>query len=378
MRAPIVCLSTQTYPPEHGGVAVAASRLARTLADAGYVVHVVTTAPNEGPSATVHTHEGGIEVHRLCHPAPQSADALFALRQLITRLDDKLRFDLFHGFFLFSAYPCLGPASRPGQSRPLIASARGSDVAVLLDQPPVRALLLPVLRRATWITSVNQELLDRIAEEFDIRDRSSVIHNGVEEPSVATPRWSLDAGNRGVVGIAGQFRKVKDIPLLVRAYARVPAALRRRLVLAGYFTDAEEAAWSTHLIQEMELTNQVEETGAFDHAEVHAILRRMHVYVQCSGHEGLPNALLEAASLGVPLVATAVGGMKEVLTDGESALLVPHGDPVALGNAITRVLGDDGLAARLSAGAAALTRTLSPATERQAWLALYARVVGTA
>ena len=54
--------------------------------------------------------------------------------------------------------------------------------------------------------------------------------------------------------------------------------------------------------------------------------------------EGLPNALLEAAGAGVPLVATAVGGMREVLPTASPGLLVPHGDPRAMSEAVTRVL----------------------------------------
>jgi glycosyltransferase involved in cell wall biosynthesis len=176
----------------------------------------------------------------------------------------------------------------------------------------------------------------------------------------------------------GQFRKVKDIPLLIRAYQRVPAALRRRLLLAGYFSaaDASEEEWSRCLIEEFGIGDQVTVTGRFDHAAVFDHLRALHVYVQASAYEGLPNAVLEAASLGVPLVTTAVGGMAEILEDGVSALLAPHGDPASLGAAIAHVLADDALAQRLSQGALAVAASLSVARERAEWLALYARLLG--
>lgn len=66
--------------------------------------------------------------------------------------------------------------------------------------------------------------------------------------------------------------------------------------------------------------------------------------------------------------------MKEILTDGVTGLLVPHGDVAAMSAAITRVLSDDTLAARLSAGAMRLAGELSEARERDAWTALYARL----
>jgi glycosyltransferase involved in cell wall biosynthesis len=76
------------------------------------------------------------------------------------------------------------------------------------------------------------------------------------------------------------------------------------------------------------------------------------VFVLASQWEGLPVALMEACALGLPVVATAVGGIPEVLTDGGDARLVPAGDPVALANAIEAVACDAPLRARLAAAAA--------------------------
>jgi glycosyltransferase involved in cell wall biosynthesis len=373
-EAPRICLSTVTYPPGAGGVAVAAERLARLLATAGYEVHVLTLLAHPGARGEVApAHDGGVWVHRVLHEEPFGPHGLFALRQFLQQLDDEVGFSLFHGFFLTAAYPCLAVARR-GQ-RPLIASIRGSDVMTLLELPATRALILPVLRGATWITSVNHECLVRVAGQVPVGGRSSVIRSGVERPGAMTPPWSPGAGNRGVVGTVGELRKVKDIPLLIRAYATLPVGLRRGLLLAGFFSDDDEEAWSTTLIEELGIARETTLTGRFPNAEVSLHLGRMHVYVQSSASEGLPNALLEAALRGVPIVATAVGGMKEVLVDGRSALLVPHGDRDALGRAIGRVLGDDVLARRLSAGGRELATLLSPERERDDWLALYRRLL---
>ena len=374
--APAVCLCTPEYPPRPGGVAEAAARLAGMLRDGGYAVHVLTPERRAGAAgAVVTTSLDGIRVHRFEHDDPDGREGQFALRRALQQIDDAERFALLHGFYLTAAYPCIVFASRAGRALPVIASIRGSDVATLLELPPARAVLLPVLRKATWITSVNEAYLSRVAEEVDIEGRASVIRNSAPR---AERRWSLDASNRGAVGTVGEFRKVKDVPLLVRAFAAVPAARRTRLVLAGFFSDDEERDWTDTLIGELGVRGQVEVTGPFARGGADAHLRRMHVYVQASAYEGLPNALLEAAALGVPIVATAVGGMREVLADGDSALLVPHGDPPALAAAIDRVLASDALAARLSDGARRLAAALTPDRERQAWLALYAARLGAA
>ncbi len=67
-----------------------------------------------------------------------------------------------------------------------------------------------------------------------------------------------------------------------------------------------------------------------------------------SRSEGIPNVALEAMALGVPVVATSVGGVPEVVINNESGLLVPSDSPVELGNAVSRILADPGLAKRLA------------------------------
>lgn len=372
-----ICLSAQIYPPEVGGVATAAQRLAGNLVAAGYEVHVVTPCQVRKLAAIEvrSVEEEGVHVHRVCHDHAGPQEVAFALRALVRQLDDQSAFDLFHGFFLTAVYPCVSAVEASGKPRPIIASIRGNDALSLKDHPLTRAAILAGLRKASWITSVNQAYIDRVMADVDIAGRCSVIRNSVKPVPEMAEMWRLDDRNRGVVGLVGQLRKVKDIPLLVRAYAGIPAELRRKLVLAGYFVDSAEEEWTTTLIREFALQPEVELTGEFPQREVFDHLRSMHVYVQSSAFEGLPNALLEAACLGLPLVATSVGGMEEVLSDGENALLVPHGDPAALADAITRILSDDALAERLSQGARRLVAALSPERELADWLALYARML---
>lgn len=370
-----ICLSTQEYPPRVGGVGVAAQRLVRSLVVAGCDVHVVTPCNMPGAASELRqTAEDGATVHRLFDDF-RSPQAAFAYRQLVRRLDEETCFDLFHGFFLTAVYPCIGVASEGDRARPVIASIRGNDALTLIDHPYTRATILASLRKATWVTSVNALYLERAAREANLSDRSSVIRNSVERSPQAAELWSLTENNRGVVGTVGQLRRVKDIPLLLRGYAKVPAALRRKLKLTGYFDDREEEEWSRILIGELGISDEVEITGRFAQREVFDHLRGMNVYVQSSAFEGLPNALLEAATLGLPLVATAVGGMRELLADGETGLLVPHGEPARLAEAITRVLSDPALAQHLSQGALRLADELSPENEAAQWLALYRRLL---
>ena len=362
------------YPPVAGGVATASARLARLLCQHGYRVHVIVPlARPDAPEALVSTDEDGVVVHRFWQQAPATPAAAYAFRQAVARLDAREQFELMHGVFLTAAHPCVLTAGRRHPAVPVIASARGSDVSWLLEQPVARALILPVLRRATWITSVNADYLARMAEHVDVTGRSSVINGAA--PPLRQPAWSLETAVAGAVGSVGEFRRVKDIPLLARAYLGLPRALRRQLVLGGYFSDVEEERWTQTLITEAGAETEYIVTGRLSLAAVETHLRALHVYVQSSAAEGMPNALLEAAALGVPIVATRVGGMAEVLEDGVSAMLVPHGDPFAMSVAIGRILTDRALSTRLSQGARAVAARLSPEREATAWLSLYDRLL---
>jgi glycosyltransferase involved in cell wall biosynthesis len=361
-----VCLVTIEFAPSLGGVAIASGRLVRTLAANGLDVHVVV--PRFDSSAPVSTTENGVTVHRL--PMDFTAgmqQSTFQFLQHVRALDREIGFALFHSFFLITAYSCTLLAGK----RPVIVSIRGGDL-LTEHHPAVRATALFSLQKATWVTSVNQVQLDGARKFVNLDGRCSVLRNGI----AAVPesmRWSAATCERGVVGTVGQFRRVKDIPLLVRAYARVDRHRRSRLRLGGCFAEPLEEQWSRTLMRELAIEDEVEITGERPHEEVLAALSKLNVYVQNSAFEGLPNALLEAAACGVPLVATAVGGMEEILHDEADALLVPHGDPRALGRAIERVLSDDDLAQRLSRGSFAVAAELSLEREQGEWLELYRR-----
>jgi glycosyltransferase involved in cell wall biosynthesis len=88
-------------------------------------------------------------------------------------------------------------------------------------------------------------------------------------------------------------------------------------------------------------------------SDVDAILRRVDVGVLSSDWEGMPLFVFECMASGTPLIATAVGGLPEVVSDGETGLLVPPRDPAALANTIERVLRGPRLRSRLASAASA-------------------------
>lgn len=115
-------------------------------------------------------------------------------------------------------------------------------------------------------------------------------------------------------------------------------------------------------------------TGALSHADTLATIAAADIFVLNSTYEGLSHLLIEAAALARPIIATEVGGNPEVITDGETGLLVPAGDAPHLASVLQTLLGDPALRARLAANAAMSARRFSEAAMLDATAALLTRL----
>jgi glycosyltransferase involved in cell wall biosynthesis/GNAT superfamily N-acetyltransferase len=152
-----------------------------------------------------------------------------------------------------------------------------------------------------------------------------------------------------VVGTVANFRQQKDYPTLLRA-ARLLAdrGVAVRFVAVGQGPQEDQVR---QLAAQLELGDRVILTGF--RSDAVRVMAACDIFTLASQWEGLPVALMEALALGLPIVATAVGGVAEEMHDGEDALLVPPRDPAALADAIERVVTDSDLRTRLGAAAAA-------------------------
>ncbi len=374
-QAPAVCFATAQYPPQATGISRSAFRIVKFLVEGGFDVHVFVPQRSETMESPAVTHsvDDGVHVHRLWTPAQTTNRLLIAhlLSEEIRKVDEVSRFALFHGFFVPLTFVCLRVAERG--SRPVIASIRGSDAVDWLVKESHKDIIGLIMQKASWVTSVSTDLLNNVRALWDVAGKSSVILNSID--STSFPEWQISEANRGVVGTLAEFRYKKDIPLLIQSYAALDRDLRRKLLLAGYYDNEETRIECENALARYNVEAETQVTGLVRDAAIIQHLLGMRVFVVCSKHDGLPNALLEAAAVGVPLVATAVGGMLDVLVDGENALLVPPEDPVRLTAAIDAVLRDEALARKLSEGARQIVKKLQPESEKRAWIELYQRML---
>jgi glycosyltransferase involved in cell wall biosynthesis len=197
-------------------------------------------------------------------------------------------------------------------------------------------------------------------------DRTIVIKNAVElqaarlDPATAPP----------LMLSVGRLKAPKDFWTLVSAMASLPSG-SCRLRIAG---DGPERAALSEEIHSLGLDGAVELLG--DRNDIVDLLRESHLFVLSSRSEGMPMSVLEAMASGVPVVASAVGGIPELVVDEESGLLVEPGDPQPLAAAIARVISDAELRQRLAtAGYERASRLFDTERWRQEHVNLYQRLL---
>ena len=167
---------------------------------------------------------------------------------------------------------------------------------------------------------------------------------------------------------------VKNLGLLLEACALLRSrGLEFRAVLVG---DGRARAELEATCERLELAGTCELVGAATQQRVASFWQRATVAALTSDSEGMPVSLMEAGACGVAAVATAVGGVPELVDDGITGLLVPAGDAPALAAALERILCDQELAARLGAAARRkVEQSFSIAGQVDRLLSLWAEVV---
>jgi glycosyltransferase involved in cell wall biosynthesis len=202
-------------------------------------------------------------------------------------------------------------------------------------------------------------------------DKIVTVHNSITLPELPAERAGRIPGHP-VFGTVLRFHLAKGLPYLLEAIPDVVRQLpEARFVIAG---DGPERPSVERRIRELGIEEHVELLGM--RQDVQALLAQFDVFVLPSLLEGFPNAVLEAMATGLPIVATRVGGVPEMVRHQESGLLVEPGSSTALAAALVEVGCDEGFQRRL--GRAARDRAeqcFNPERELRQTEAVYAALL---
>ena len=245
-----------------------------------------------------------------------------------------------------------------GAKPPLVIRGHGNRLALKrFSGEPIgtgdviaRKIQVAAMRRAAALTAVSAFQAREIASDFQIKeDRISVIPNPISESllqnALARPRIEPETPTVLYTGRI-EYRK-GTLDLLQSSAFVAPAFPEVKYLVVGARHNSIDDAALNEILNQHDVRSHVEFVGHVPWQQLSDWYRRATVFVMPSLYETFGISVIEAMAFGLPVVATNVGGLPEVVQDGVTGILVPPKDPQALGGAIVRLLRDPELRKRL-------------------------------
>jgi len=319
-------------------------RWATALSVRGWRVSLITQ--HEAPAGLL---PAAVQLHLLPH---RGALGYFANVPALRRLLRALKPDLLHAHYA-SGY---GSTAALSGTQPLLLSVWGSDVYDFPRRSPLHAAWLRRnLRAATALASTSQAMASQVRRLLGQSDLPvAVTPFGIDLQRFMPREMPCDRppGTPLVIGTVKTLAPKYGIDLLLRAHARLLHTSTRqvapRLLIVGH---GPQRAELQALAMSLGSAAQVDFAGAVPHAEVPGWLRRIDVFVAASrlDSESFGVAVLEASACALPVVVSDVGGLPEVVVQGQTGVVVPREDDAALAAALVPLLADAALRQRLGA-----------------------------
>jgi glycosyltransferase involved in cell wall biosynthesis len=259
-------------------------------------------------------------------------------------LRDGFKFEVIDAHFV---YPDGFAATEIGRklNRPVVISARGSDVTRNKHFRHIRPLLKSTLRAASQLIAVSEELRDDFIELGAIPEKVHVIPNGIDTScfypmsrEAAREKLGLEQDDCWLVSVA-RLDHNKGQWLILEALNRIGIhELRCRRIKLALIGEGEERNKLKDITRSSGLSGIVHFAGQLNPEQIHAWYNAATIKILASRREGSPNAVLEALACGTPVVATYAGRNGRVIQQGKQGWLCPPEDPESLKLAILHAL----------------------------------------
>ena len=349
MNIAIVCYASI------GGSGIVATELAKCLAARGHQIHVLS---REQPFR-LGEDQPGVLFHRVVtpsYPLFREPQYVLSLTTRITQISRAVDLDIIHAHYAIphatAAYLARQILESTGGRAPkVVTTLHGTDITIVGSDPSYAETIGFSIDRSDGVTAVSESLKADTYRGLPVtRDIRVIpnfldcrIHHRVEAPGL---KERLSANGRPVVMHVSNFRPVKRVEAVIDVFARIRASMEALLLLVG---DGPELPRALALAKEAGIAGDVIALG--EQSDVRQFLSIADLFLLPSATESFGLSALEAMACEVPVVASRVGGLPEVIEHGVSGFLHPPEDTAAMARSGIAILSDPELRARMGTAA---------------------------
>jgi L-malate glycosyltransferase len=337
--------------PTYGGSGVVATELGEALAQRGHTVHLFSTSRPfrlSGFTPNVFFHEVPVVHYALFEHTPYTLTLSSTLFEAIKLYG----LDVIHAHYAIphAAAAYLAKQMNGGQP-PIVTTLHGTDITLVGSHPAYAPVVKFSIDQSDRVTAVSQSLADETRERIGVTREITVIPNFVDTAVYHRRDGEVQRGlfapkGEPLIVHVSNFRPVKRVEDMVAAFIKVRRRLKCRMLLVGDGPErgrAELAAYRGGVLEDVVfLGNQI---------DVPDLMSVADVYFLPSETESFGLSALEAMACEVPVVVTRVGGLPEVVIDGESGYLCEVGDTDAMAERLWELLTKPELARKLGRAA---------------------------
>ena len=329
-----------TCYPTYGGSGVVATELGKELASRGHEVHFISYALPIRLTVTerIYFHEVEVLSYPLFEYPPYDLVLATKMAEVMTRY----KLDILHVHYAIphsiSAY--LAKMMLSGSKVPFVTTLHGTDITLVGNDRSYLPITRFGIEQSDAVTAVSEYLKERTIDEFQIRRPISVVPNFVDcdvygKSNDLSLRRRYATDDQTIFIHISNFRPVKRVEDVVSIFARVHQATPAKLLMVGDGPDRPKAEWlaGTHGVsQDVLFLGKQNEMAPF--------LSIADVLLLPSENESFGLVALEAMACEVPVIATRIGGVPEVVADGQDGFLMGLGDVSAMADAGIRLARD--------------------------------------
>jgi N-acetyl-alpha-D-glucosaminyl L-malate synthase BshA len=344
-----------------GGSGIVATELAKTLADRGHDVHLVST----DPPFRLGDYQAGLVFHQVntpSYPLFREPQYVLSLANKVVQVSREVDLEIIHAHYAIphatAALLSRQVLEAGGHGVPrVVTTLHGTDITLVGSDPSFSEIVAYSIEASDGATAVSQSLREATRRELGVRREIEVIPNCLDcsiyyrrRLPALRKRFAPDEETKLVIHVSN-FRPVKRIDAVMDIFARISRAVPARLLLVG---DGPQLGTAYRLGRELGISSLVESLGAQE--DVIPLLSAADVFLLPSAQESFGLAALEAMACEVPVVASNVGGLPEVITSGVSGFLREPTDHAGMAEDAIALLTDSALHRRVTEAALSRVR----------------------